>query len=110
MDQPTGASFVDVDHDGKLDLWLTQGSAEQDRLLRGLGDGEFTDATADFSLITTQWASVTNLNEGLSHSNAWSGLACDLNNDGYSELLAASYGRAPNHLWLADSGSIFSNQ
>lgn len=110
VDQPAGASFVDVDHDGKLDLWLAQGSAEQDRLLRGLGNGEFEDVTSDFSLITTQWASVSNLNEGLSHSNAWSALACDLNNDGYSELLAASYGRAPNHLWLGDDGSNFSNR
>ena len=32
---------------------------------------------------------------------SWSGNACDLNNDGDPELLAASYGRAPNHLWLA---------
>jgi hypothetical protein len=33
------------------------------------------------------------------HSRAWSALACDLDGDGYAELLAASYGRATNHLW-----------
>lgn len=110
VDQTAGASFVDVDHDGNLDLWLAQGSAEQDRLLRGLGNGEFEDATSDYNLITAQWASVPNLNQGLSHSNAWSSLACDLNNDGYTELLAASYGRAPNHLWLGGASARFENR
>ncbi|MEC9073045.1 MAG: CRTAC1 family protein, partial [Myxococcota bacterium] len=33
------------------------------------------------------------------HSWAWSAVACDLNGDGTPELLAASYGRAPNLLW-----------
>ena len=46
----------------------------------------------------------------LSHSNAWSGVACDMNNDGYAELLSASYGDAPNHLWLNEQGEMFQNQ
>ena len=46
VDQPTGASFVDVDHDG-VDLWLTQGSAEQDRLSR-TGRWRIYRQTADF--------------------------------------------------------------
>ena len=40
---------------------------------------------------------------------AWAGAACDLNRDGWPELLAASYGRAPNHLWLNEGGE-FVNQ
>src|SRR5439155_22044496 len=53
------------------------------------------------------------LNKGLGHSNAWSAAACDLNNDGNPELLAASYGRAPNHLWQSkgkDGSFGFLNQ
>ena len=109
VDQPTGASFIDVDHDGILDLWLAQGSTEQDRLLRGVGAGEFEDATADYGLMTKAWNSLTEINNGLGHSNAWSSVACDLNNDGYAELLAASYARAPNHLWLG-GGAAFENR
>src|SRR5262249_55245036 len=39
------------------------------------------------------------LNAAKGHSIGWSAAACDLNNDGAPELLAGSYGRAPNHLW-----------
>ena len=41
------------------------------------------------------------LNTGQGHTQAWSGITCDLNGDGYAELLSASYGRSPNHLWQA---------
>jgi hypothetical protein len=102
-----GASFTDVDRDGLVDLWLTNSSVpgqypDQDQLYRGLGQGEFEEVTGLAGLTTLAWnrATVEQLNQGLGHSWAWSALACDLNGDGTPELLASSYGRAPNHLWL----------
>ncbi|MBI5494875.1 MAG: CRTAC1 family protein [Deltaproteobacteria bacterium] len=98
-----GAAFTDVDRDGVLDLWVTDNSVnyepQQDELFRGGPGAVFTNVTSEYGLTTRPWATLANLNGGKSHSNAWSAAACDLNNDGTPELLAASYGRAPNHLW-----------
>lgn len=106
-DVPSGAAFVDVDRDGFVDLWQSQGGLGaplQDLLWRNTGDGALEDVTAAFGLETLPWVratSVEDLNEARGHSTAWSAAACDLNNDGWPELLVASYGRAPNHLWQA---------
>jgi enediyne biosynthesis protein E4 len=103
-DAPSGAAFVDIDLNGVLDLWVTQntdnGSPLQDHLYWGDGItfGDITDAAG---LTTEPWLALDDLNEGKGHSNGWAALACDLNNDGLPELLAASYGRSPNHLWQA---------
>ncbi|MBL8617726.1 MAG: CRTAC1 family protein [Deltaproteobacteria bacterium] len=110
-DVPYGATWADVDHDGALDLFVGQytsssGSPLQDRLYRGDGAGGFVDATVEAGLQTQAWSSVSALNLGLSHTVAWSAASCDLNDDGLPELLAASYGRAPNHLWRNAGGSF----
>ncbi len=107
---PGGAAFVDVDRDGALDLWVAEYNAAQDRLYQGDGGGGYTDVTHDAGLTTDAWSSVTTLNNAEAHTNAWSALACDLNNDGDPELLASSYGRAPNHLWQATDGLAFDNR
>ncbi len=102
---PVGSTFVDFDRDGLLDLWVVHNAVSynpmQDRLLLGDGTGGFTDVTVERGLETLAWTSVDALNDGLAHSWGWSSLACDLNGDGLDELLASSYGRAPNHLWRA---------
>jgi len=111
------ATFVDYDRDGLLDLWTTHNAHEddgplQDRLYRGQGDGHFVDVTVDAGLRTQSWT-LSNLNAARAHSNAWSGAACDLNGDGVPELLSASYGRVPNHLWLGadnDGTVTFTNE
>jgi len=114
---PAGASFVDADRDGRLDLWLTQNAPAganggltllQDRLLLGDGQGSVEDATVSLGLVTRDWRNTSDISDGLSHSRAWSSTACDLNGDGNPELLASSYGRAPNHLWRAnfDDGTL----
>jgi hypothetical protein len=95
---PAGASFLDYDHDGRLDLFVPQ-HREQDRLYKGYGDGTFFEVARDVGLRTRPWQSLDELDAGLGHSVAWSSLACDLNDDGWSELLVGSYGRAPNMLF-----------
>ncbi len=107
QDVPSGASWVDYDLDGDLDLWMSQGGLGaplQDRLFAGDGAGGFTDETSSAGLQTAEWQQIANINQGLGHTTAWSAVACDLNGDGYAELLTGSYGRAPNHLWQAQPG------
>ncbi len=104
---PAGVSFVDFNLDGNLDLWITNNEEGgptplPDRLLLGDGSGSFSDVTKERGLETMPWTSVSTLNDARSHSWAWSGAACDLNNDQLPELVASSYGRAPNHLLRAD--------
>jgi enediyne biosynthesis protein E4 len=122
VDAVAGASFVDYNRDGLLDLWVAHHNYEdpangttfaQDRLFRGTGDGTFVDVTAEAGLTTQDWDDILVINAAGAHSRAWSAAACDLNNDGITELLAASYGRAPNHLWqgvLGDDAVVFQNQ
>ncbi|MFW5967554.1 MAG: FG-GAP repeat domain-containing protein, partial [Persicimonas sp.] len=105
-DSPGGASFTDVDRDGNVDLWVTQyadaNGPLQDRLYLGDGEGGFEEATEEAGLQTEPWENLDDLNEARAHSVSWGANACDLNDDGTPELLAASYGRAPNHLWLGE--------
>jgi len=110
VDAVAGASFVDVDLDGNVDLWVAHHNYEEpngtgvfapDRLYRGDGAGGFVEVTATMGIETVDWVDPEEINAGRAHSRAWSSVACDLNNDGLPELLVASYGRAPNHLWQA---------
>jgi len=118
---PAGVSFVDYDRDGLLDVWIVENSRTgftlQDRLYQGDGSGAFSDVTSAAGLTTLEWSTggppssmYASLNAGQGHSWAWSSAACDLNGDGNPELLAASYGRAPNHLWQGSDAGTFTNR
>jgi len=109
-DTPYGAAFVDYDHDGNIDIFVSQyvagSNPSQDRLYRGDGSGSFEETTRDVGLGTTSWSSLDDLDAGLSHTQSWAAAACDFNGDGWPELLSSSYGRAPNHLWQNDGGAF----
>ncbi len=113
---PAGAAFVDFDRDGAVDLWVAHNKVHEynpmpDDLFQGDGGGGFADVTMRVGIVTLPWAGtgVGKLNDAEGNSWAWSAAACDLNGDGVPELLASSYGRAPNHLWqgeLRDGGAV----
>ena len=73
FDVPAGASFVDVNRDGDLDLWVPQHNYEppaggiafsQDLLYRGDGEGIFVDITELSGLETAEWDEIEDLNAG----------------------------------------------
>ena len=115
----SSASFVDYDRDGNLDLWLgymswpaaSGDSPIQDQLLRGDGKGGFAVVTVDEGLKTKDWLKNIDVEEGSVHRVTWGTAACDVNNDGWPDLLGVSYGRYFNSLWLngtlGDSGMRF---
>jgi hypothetical protein len=117
-DTPAGASFVDADRDGNLDLWIAQNGGSQpgaqSRFYRGDGTGFYADATDASGLTTQSWRAIDVINEGRAHARSWSSAACDLDGDGTTELLAASYGRAPNLLFqgvrAGDGALTFTNR
>jgi hypothetical protein len=66
-----------------------------------------------FGLMTSNWTNFDVINMGFGHTRSWAAAACDLNGDGFAELLASSYGRSPNHLWQArpvEGGVRFENR
>ncbi len=124
VDNPGGAAFVDVDHDGVLDLWVAQADlarplGEPEQLFVGDGAGGFTDGSAELGIVSAAWTlgatpgsgeyDVDALDAAEAHTRAWSAAACDLDGDGYAELLASSYGRSPNHLWRSMAGAGYVN-
>jgi hypothetical protein len=100
-----GAAFTDADRDGVADLWVANFD-EQSDLFLGNEQGGFVRRTEGRGLTTEPWVDIDDVNAGLAHSLAWSAAACDLNGDGWTELLASSYGRAPNHLWQGAEGGF----
>ena len=114
---PAGITFVDYNRDGWLDLWVVHNETSgplgmQDRLLRGDGTGAFEDVTQAAGLSTTGWSTLEKLNTAVAHTWGWGSTACDLDNDGWPELLAASYGRMANHLWqggMQEGEVVFDN-
>jgi hypothetical protein len=104
-----GLAMTDFNRDGHIDMFIGHGGPAQDRLFSGDGQGNFVDVTS-IGLTTREWISLDDLNNARAHTNSWGVNACDLNNDGTPELLSASYGRSPNHLFLGQrdaSGTVF---
>ncbi len=106
-----GMSWTDFDRDGLIDLWIGHGPSgdalASDQLYQQQANGTFKNVSTIQGVRSEDWT-LGSLNAGRAHTNAWSTAVCDLNNDGNPDLLAASYGRAPNMLYEND-GNHFSN-
>lgn len=99
-----GLSFLDYDLDGNVDLFIgnwfsdyTNNVIQDDILMKGNGNGTFTNVTG-FTNINKP------ANEPLYGSNAG-----DWNNDGWTDIFSASYCRTSGSLWKNNRLGNFDN-
>ncbi|RYE83369.1 MAG: VCBS repeat-containing protein, partial [Myxococcales bacterium] len=112
----SGATFVDADRDGKIDLFVgfwyrAYGESDfgaQAQLYRGNGDGTFTLATEPAGLKTKATGGNKTLAEGANPRPAYGVTSCDLDDDGAPELMVSAYGRQWNLLYRNDGKGAFS--
>jgi hypothetical protein len=101
LTEATGASIVDVDGDGDLDVFVTRWEA-QNVLLINDGQGYFTDGTMASGISGT----------GRSQTSSWG----DMDRDGDLDLFVGRYGPRPEDafvdeelLEIADSSQVWEN-
>lgn len=102
-----GASFLDYDADGFLDLWVVgfykeygaSYAAEQDQLFKGLGDGRFEEVTNKMGLKMKASGDVARWIDGTGRRPAYGATACEINGDGKIDLIATNYARTWNQIW-----------
>jgi len=121
--------FTDVDNDGSLDLFLTFWTptengdqafvGSQAQLFMGAGDGTFALATPQGMMTNDKNvslapqainATIANILAGTDPRPSFGAAACDLNGDGYPELLISSYGGQSNQLYVNDGSGDYSRQ
>ena len=90
-------SVVDVDADGRPDLYVTNSQeGSRNRLYRNKGDGTFEDIADRLGL-----AALNDADTGVSMGSAWA----DYDNDGFDDLLLYRWGRP--ELFHNDGGTRF---
>ncbi|MFM9944105.1 MAG: FG-GAP-like repeat-containing protein [Bacteroidia bacterium] len=99
-----GLSFLDYDLDGNIDLFIgnwfsdyTKDKVQDDILMKGNGNGTFTNVTA-----------FTNLNKP-TNEPLYGSSAGDWNNDGWDDIFTASYCRTGGSLWKNAMDGKFEN-
>jgi hypothetical protein len=99
-----GLSFLDYDLDGNIDLFIgnwfsdyTNNKIQDDILMKGNGNGTFTNVTG-----------FTNLNKP-ANEPLYGSSAGDWNNDGWTDIFTASYCRTGGSLWKNTQNGNFAN-
>ena len=107
----SGASFLDANRDGKIDLFTgyfyarNSESGSQVQLYQGDGRSGFSAVTQAVGLMAARTS--TAFEDGTNSRPAYGVTACDLNDDGASDMIVSSYGRQSNQLWLNDGAGAF---
>jgi hypothetical protein len=103
----SGVTFFDYNKDGILDFFASRqygrfgylDSCEQDSLYKGLGDGKFENITEGSGLETVA-PDDESLAAGKNHRPAWGVTACDVDGNGYADIMVTNYGRSFNSFYL----------
>jgi len=102
----TSATFTDFDRDGNIDIFVGAfykqwGFLESfaDRLYKGDGNGNFVDVTEEMGLLTPD---DSGFEEGLASTPTYGVTSCDIDGDGFPELMTSTYGRQWNKFWWFD--------
>jgi len=111
-----GLSFVDYDRDGVVDIFLStwydpdpnsiEGAGNY--LYRGLGGGRYIDNSAVSGVLRPG----IGLDEsgyltGDNRRAAYGATSCDVDSDGFPDLLVSAYGRGWNELWRNQGDGTF---
>ncbi len=109
----SAATFVDVDRDGVLDLFVGNWyvnygddalECHPSRLYRGVGDGTFVEVTEKAGLL-----GVAESGRRDSRRPVYCVSHVDWDGDGDEDLLACAYGRQWNQLWRNDGDGTFTD-
>ena len=110
-----GVTFLDYDHDGVIDMFLGRHynnygyleSCEQDTLMKGSGNGVFENVVNGTSGLETEKADDDSLAKGNFNKPTWGVTACDVDGDGFADILTSSYGRSYNMLYRNKGDGTF---
>lgn len=111
---PSTISFLDYNLDGFIDIYVGQfGTEVQGRFYPGI-DLIFKGDGRGFSQVNIlEGEKKVDINTNLVGLNAvptWSSFSCDVNNDGYPDILVAAASGYPNRLWINQGGKNFIDQ
>jgi len=114
MEAFSGFTVFDYDKDGILDMYAGRHYSEygnlntcgQDNLYKGKGDGSFTETTLGSGLETVD---VTDESLAAAKNNkaTWGVTTCDVDGDGFQDIMASSYGRSYNMFYRNKGDGTF---
>ena len=108
-----GASFADFNRDGKIDLFVPYGEGQYepqaDELYQGDGTGAFTNITTAAGMVLKSGSALLDLQQGKENRYSWGSTACDLNGDGWPDVMVPTYGRYFSLLWFGAASGLFTD-